>query len=138
VQSQQPFGGSSGAPSAVAGCTPGIDATTPRCTGGAGAGRARGEHICPKCIRPGDLIDVLDVTLYVDKVQPYTHPAIVPAGQAWASSPDRPPHEFRGITLCQATFCPFEPVPGSALRCGCHIQRGRLHGAVLCPNTPPR
>ena len=104
---------------------------------------ANGEHICPQCIRPGDLIDVLDVTLYVDKVEPYVHPGVVAAGQTWAITSDRPPHESRGITLCQATLCPFDPVPGSVLRCGCHIQPGALHDAVLCPdhttlmNTPP-
>ncbi len=91
------------------------------------------EHICPTCIRPGDLIDLLDITLYVDKGEPYTHPAIVPAGEIWAVTSDRPPRESRGITLSQATFCPFEPVPGSVLPCGCHIQRGCLHDAVLCP-----
>ena len=99
---------------------------------------ANGEHICPQCIRPGDLIDVLDVTLYVHRVEPYTHPAIVTAGQTWAITSDRPPHEFRGITLCQATLCPFQPVPGR------YCDAAATSSAAVCttpscaPNTAPR
>src|SRR4051812_9966792 len=85
---------------------------------------AKYEHICPKCIRPGDLIDVLGSTVYVEKADPYPPPAMVPAGQTWAVPSDRPPHEHIGIPLCESSFCPYEPVPGSVLPCGCHIQRG--------------
>lgn len=76
---------------------------------------------------------MLGITVYVDKVEPYTHPAVVPAGQTWAITSDRPPREHFGITLCQEPFCPYEPVEGSVLPCGCHIQRGHLEDAGLCP-----
>lgn len=97
---------------------------------------AKGEHICSKCIGPGDLIDILDITLYVDKVEPYTHPGIVPAGETWAITSDRPPNEFRGITSCSySTTISTGTFPRVAREYG---QERCVASSNFLPASPPR
>lgn len=87
------------------------------------------DHTCTRCILPGDQLEITGPgsVLLIATTRPYTHPAIVPDGEVWASAETA---TGRGITLQWHIWCPFDPEPGSLMPCGCWLQ---VNGdAVLC------
>jgi hypothetical protein len=90
--------------------------------------KASDHHICTRCILPGDQVEITGPgsVLLIATVREFVHP-IVPADEEWLIAETA---TGRGIALEYHPFCPFDPMPGTALPCGCHMQ---MNGdAVLC------